>query len=254
MDVKPLLTRGLLQKNVVDNNEIRVLSTTSHLRKQPDVLAQTSKSQSLMKILLPGIILFLAVGAASSQPRLTNEEYAIYSLVLTDFFHNSNLKNPENPQTHFLIASYAGKFDSLTADSETTSLDRSFNDRNKVRIRLERRFPVAFSYSIVDEKEILNWAGQDAAEYVAKQEQRRRDGKPLIASTCGAGWNRFYARFPKSFGYYRLSRIGFSRNHRQAYLEIKGKGSTWDEDVNYWLKWTKRGWKIQDAGGGFGIC
>ncbi|CAN5716749.1 hypothetical protein BH24ACI3_BH24ACI3_14220 [soil metagenome] len=207
-----------------------------------------------MKVLLTGTILFLAVGAVTSQPRLTNEEYEIYGLVLTEFFRESNSRNPENPQTHFLIASFTSTVDPLTVEKKKTSLDRSFNNRNKERVSIERRFPVAFSYSIVDENEILTWAQQDGAEYRARQEQRRRDGMPIDGGPCGAQWNRFNARFPQSCGYYQLSKIGFSRDRHQAYLEIKGKGSTWNRDVSYWLKWTKREWNIQTAGGGGGNC
>jgi hypothetical protein len=115
-------------------------------------------------------------------------------------------------------------------------------------------FPVKFAYSIVDEQEILKWAAQDEVEYQAQQDLRRREGKPLEAGQCGAEWKRFYSHYPESYGYYRLTRIGFSHDHRRAYVEINGKGDTWERNAGYWVKWTKRGWKTQKAGGGVSVC
>ena len=207
-----------------------------------------------MRILLAPVIVFLAIGAVAAQSNLTNEEYEIYGLVLTEFFREGNRRNTDNPQEHFVIASRTMAIDPATVEKERSSLYKSFNNRNKDQASLERRFPVRFSYSIADEQEILGWAAQDEAEYEAEQERLSRDGKPLNGGPCGAEWDRFHSRFPKSFGYYRLSRIGFSRDHRRAYLEIEGKGSTWDETSSYWVRWTRRGWKTYKAAGGIGVC
>ena len=144
--------------------------------------------------------------------------------------------------------------DPKTVTKERSSLYRSFSNRNEDQATLERRFRVRLSYSIADELEILGWVEQDRAEYEAEQEQLRKDGKRLSGGGCGFEWKRFYSRFPGSFGYYRLSRIGFSRDHRWAYLEIEGKGSTWGDGASYWMRWTSRGWEIHKASGSFGQC
>ena len=209
-------------------------------------------------MILAPIIVFIAAGGMSGQSRITNEEYEIYGLVLTEFFREDNRRNPDNPQEHFVIASKTVVVDPTSVEKERSSLYRSFNNRNKAQASFEPRFPVRFSYSIIDEQEILLWAKQDAEEFDARikgaRERALRDHTPMPLSMCGAEWERFHSRFPKSFGYYRLSRIGFSRDHRRAYLEIEGKGSFWNSNSSYRLRWTTRGWEIQSAGGGFSVC
>jgi hypothetical protein len=182
-----------------------------------------------MKILLAPLIVFLAIECVAGQSRITNEEYEIYGLVLTEFFRDRNRDNSGDPEKHFVIASKtATSIPDTVIAKDRSSLYRSFYDRNKRQASLARRFSVRFSYSLADEQEILDWAARDEAEYRAEQEQLRKEGKPPNGGPCGAEWKRFYSRFPKSFGYYRLSRVGFSRDHRRAYVEIVGMGSTWD--------------------------
>ena len=211
-----------------------------------------------MRMLLAPVIVFLATGVLAGQSRMTNEEYEIYGLVLTAFFREDNRRNTDNPQKHFVIASKTVAVDPTTVENERSSVYRSFNNRNKAQASFERRFPVRFSYSIADEQEILLWVKQDEEEFDAKMKAAReralKDHTPMPWSMCGAEWERFHARFPNSFGYYRLSRIGFSRDHRRAYLEIEGKGSSWSSNSSYRLKWTSRGWEIQSSGGGFSVC
>ena len=188
------------------------------------------------------------------QARLTDEEYEIYGHVLTRFFRDRNRLIPNDQEKHFVIASRTATTDPDSVTTERSSVYRSFRSRNKKRANLEPQFPVRFSYSLADEQEILDWAAQESAEYRARQEQLRREGRPLDGGPCGPEWKRFNSRFPGSHGYYRLSRIGFSRDHRRAYLEIEGNGATWSELMAYTLKWTTRGWQIQNAGGGGGVC
>ena len=207
-----------------------------------------------MKIFLAPMIVFLAIGVAAGQSRITDEEYKIYGLVLTEFFREGNRRHPDNPETHVVIASKTIAVDPKTVTKERSSLYRSFSNRNNSQATVEPRFAARFSYAIADEQEILSWVEQDRAEYEAEQEQLRRDRKQLNGGPCGFAWKRFYSRFPGSFGYYQLSRIGFSRDHRWAYLEIEGKGSTWGESASYWVRWTKRGWETRKAGGGFWEC
>lgn len=211
-----------------------------------------------MRTLLASVIVFLAIGAVAAQSQTTIEEYEIYGLVLTEFFRDGNRRNSGSPEEHFVIASKTMTVDSSSAEEEVSSLYKSFNNRNKDQASLERRFPVRFSYSIVDEQVILLWAKQDQEEFDAKMkaatERALKDHTALPGDMCGAEWERFHSRFPKSFGYYRLSRIGFSRDHRWAYLRIDGKGSSWDWSSSYWVRWTRRGWRTYKSGGGGGIC
>ena len=203
-------------------------------------------------------MVLLVMGSVAGQARITKEEYEIYGLVLTEFFRDRNRRSPDDTEAekHFVIASKTATVDWAVVDGESrkSSLDRSFHDRNQEQVSLERRIPMRLSYSFADEKEILDWAALDAAEYLAKQEQLRKEGKPLDGGPCGPEWKRFHSRFPESFGYYRLSRIGFSRDHRRAYLEIDAKGATWGEWASYFLRRTKHGWKVQKSGGSGEVC
>jgi hypothetical protein len=202
-------------------------------------------------MLLVSVIVSLAIGAVAGQSRITNEDYEIYGLVLTEFLRDGKRIDPDK---HFVIASKTRAFDPTMVEKKKASLYRSFNNRNKAQESLESRFPVRFPYSLADEQEILGWAAQDAAEFHAEQERLSREGKPLRVAMCGPGWKRFSVRFPKSEGYYRISQIGFSHDHRRAFLEVEGKGSGWERNSSYWLRWKSHGWEIYQAGGGGGVC
>src|SRR5689334_16743965 len=208
-----------------------------------------------MKAVLSSMIVLLVIGSVPGQSRVTDEEYEIYGLVLTKFFRDRNERNSGEHEKHFVIASKTGVLDPATFIAERrTSLYKSFYDRNKSQASFQRRFPVRFSYSLVDEPTMLASVAREESEYRAEQERLRGEGKLLGGGTCGPEWKWFHERFPKSFGYYRVSKIGFSRDHRLAYLEIVGKGSTWEEYAFYWLRWTRRGWRTEKASGGGGAC
>ncbi len=209
-----------------------------------------------MRMFRAALIVVLAIGATAGQTKMTKEEYEIYGLVLTEIVHSEKLENPYN-HNHYVIASKTIELDP-NFEKRRSSLYRSFNNRNRVRADVERRFRVRLSYSIADEQEILLWAKQDAdefnAEMKAAKERALANHTPMPWSMCGASWKRFSVRFPQSEGYYQISRIGFSRDHRRGYVIIVGQGSSWNRTYQYWLKWTSHGWETGQAAGSFGVC
>lgn len=207
-----------------------------------------------MRLAVSAMVLLFAAQCGLAQVSITKEEYGIYSLVVREFIRDMMKDVSISPTTHVLILSKTGVGEGTMPLPKQSSVDVSFANRNRIAVPIEPAFEINLKYSIVDEKELKDLVAKDEAKFNDEQERRRKANMPLIGSVCGPRWESVYERYPKFLGYIRLSRIGFSRDHRTAYVEVRMTNEVFSGTMNYVVKWTRSGWQTGPSGGGFGVC
>ncbi|MFL6468530.1 MAG: hypothetical protein ACJ72Z_11290 [Pyrinomonadaceae bacterium] len=208
-----------------------------------------------MKLIVLGLFVLFIGQVGVGQPSLTKEEYGIYSLALRDWVRGHRRDNKEDSAKRFLILSRTGSDTEDSAEPSKSSVYQSFDERNKQKADIKPKFAVNFDYSVASESEILELIEKGRLKFEAEQERARTENKPLALPFCGPGWGEaFYQRFPAAQFYLKLSRIGFSRDHRSAYLKVKVTGEDSDQRHNYFLRWTAAGWKIVKSFGVHSVC
>jgi len=80
----------------------------------------------------------------------------------------------------------------VVVDSRTLE---DFNRKRKDSIPLETLFQLPGKQELISDQDLHQFFGEN-----------------------GSRWERFYERYPKSFGYIAVSRVGFNPDHDQAFL------------------------------------
>ena len=204
--------------------------------------------------------IFFAIFCAFSvnifaQSSLTKSDYEIYAEVLRDI----RRQNYENSKTRFPIVilsrTYANldSYDDYT-DKKYRGLSKDFKRKNRVSLTFRKIFPVRFKYEIADESEIEKLLNEGKKEVNREMEEEKKSNSPRTRSWSYLNWKYFNEKYPKSNGYYKFSRIGYSLNKRFAEITTEGCGESWDSNSHYLFEKIGNKWTIIQSGGGFSVA
>jgi hypothetical protein len=188
---------------------------------------------------------------------ITRDEYRLYALAFNNIRKEARagLKNE-----YLVILSVAQNTDEPVIDRSERfkGMLADYRRKNISLHPINPALPSLRNYSLIEKIELDGLLDLGRLETKKKKEIGSRGGKPLYnAGPCGDAeqiWQPFYAKFPKSAGYYKVSRIGFSTNRKAAILTIIGEGADWDGNWTYILIKIQRGWRVYIGSGGFGAC
>ena len=188
-----------------------------------------------------------------SQPTVTREEYAVYSIAFRSL---RQVPNFEPKLEHLVIVT-----DTSTPDFSYDFLAPKFrwlvkdlSRRNAVPAKLDPKFLPFLNYSLVEKQEIDNMLETDKKNFQKERQKLRRESNRDIYSVCGPPWKSFHAKFSEAQGYFQVSRIGFSSNRRFAMVELQGHGECWSGYWTYIFKKIGKEWRIYENFGSFGIA
>lgn len=139
-------------------------------------------------------------------PRVKDsEEYSVYSAILSYEFAHTNV------QQFVIKAETIGikkpeEFDRVAPDVESDTLS-DFKAKNEKSALLERRLDLKTPYVFVSNDEL------DAIF-------NPKISKIGILEDMGAGWRRFYERYPGAPGFIHFSRVGFDLKKEQALVYL----------------------------------
>ena len=118
-------------------------------------------------------------------------------------------------------------------------------------------FSLKHEHYVVDKNELekLFQLGRDKAEKERRIfEESNKDRKLIFTASDESVWSPFYKNFRGANGYYKFTRIGFSKTKKRAVLQVFGEGASWNSNETYILLKTKKGWKVYTASSGFSIA
>lgn len=222
-----------------------------------------------MKIIFAGLLILFGNLSFSAQAILVNEDYAVYATVLRDIYKDLVKKEELSGgpgKLAFVILDRTKTLDrTKSLDSSKTPFDetfyklkvseiiRDFASKNKSSVKLQKRISVNYQYSLVGKSKIDKLLELGKTE--VGKEQQRTQMQIITAVTCGDDfWQIFRKNYPNADGYYQFSRTGFNSNKTFAYVEVSGKGGSWESNMAYILRKAKGKWKIVGGSGGFGVC
>lgn len=178
------------------------------------------------------LVLSIGCNIVSAQSPVNTEEYQIYASLL----ENINKENYENygRNTYFVILEKTLTLRDLD-DDEREILDSfsvkiqtmtdDFKYQNALPSLLLKQFPISFSYALENKSEIEKIVdesveeGKNAFEIARQKNSEVMEGPP--------NWGLFYQKYDGAAGYYSFSRVGFSRNKRNACVIVK-KDDNWN--------------------------
>jgi hypothetical protein len=210
-------------------------------------------------ILVSVFAICTCLSTCPAQDRITPEEYSIYSVVLQHISREKRRKGVS--KLGFVILSET-KREILPWDREPRGgrgLRANYRKRNKTSLTLEPEFPANYNISLMSNQELdqLLEKGKLEAAVAEKEFRKTHDQRYGYRPGCDTLWRYFYAKLPEgldTYGPYRFTRIGFSTNHRFAFVEIDGTGCSWGYHGSFILIRTKKGWIVHTAGEGFGFA
>ena len=194
----------------------------------------------MSRLLICSLFVLAVCIVASSQQRITDSEYAVYSvvlkqlytsddvrlLVIQDYTDNTSLNYSDTPERQFkYIKQHLPKL------SQETIIN--YKSKNRDSLSLARSFNLDISYVLLPREKFDGFAGEKGMMEMSE-----------------AGWARFYDQYPQSAGFLSLSRIGFDRKKSQALVYVafvRGhqSGRMWG-DGSYILVLKRKGrWRVQ---------
>jgi hypothetical protein len=203
-----------------------------------------------MKNLIFGFAIFcLCNPPLFAQTRITNEEYAVYASVLRHI-NRENLKE-DKIKYSFVILNEILKPNIVgnSQSSKIKGLIKDFKLKNGNPTKLRNLIPVNFIYQIIGKNEIdefLKIGNQYLEKIEAEYKTRNVEigfGKSEII------WKPFYEKYPKSDGYYKFSRVGFSTDKRFAMVNIERESGSSGESAEYILSKVKGKWQFYSGSG-----
>lgn len=175
---------------------------------------------------------------------VTKEEYEIYAVVLRKIYRD-NLKNDGG--TAFVILDKTKIFDSFVTTNKITN--RDFNKKNQTSVKLTPSFPIKYQYWVVEKDKISQLLEMGDSDWVKIKEERKSNNLPPYFSADSVIWKYFYENFPKAYGYYELSRIGFSSNKKFAKVNVEMSSAESGFTTAYILKKNGLRWIIYSSSG-----
>ena len=167
---------------------------------------------------------------------ISKDEYKIYEVVLDKIAAGDS-------EFSFVILNKTQIVD-LTITPERI-FDKDFAKKNKESHTLSPIFSIKNQYWLVEKTEIEQVLKMGDDDWAKIENERKRKNLPLFAEPdYDVLWKHFYKKYPKSGGYYDLSRVGFSSNKRIAIVKITQSGG-----VSGYTKWftlakNKNKWKV----------
>lgn len=199
-----------------------------------------------MRILILLLLILNLVAISTAQPRASRDEYQIYSIVLRQIYE----KNVEefSGKNEFVFASetaVVGEDIDLKAVRRYRGLIRDFRAKNASPAFLEKKFPFE-NYHIIAQREY-----EQIIENAVQEDKKNRREHPerykyVAVGGPGPGSIAFFRKFPDSSGFYTLSRVGFSTDHRQALVVVNAKQGCFGFTKAYLLRKVGGRWKSNE--------
>ncbi|HEY8562120.1 MAG TPA: hypothetical protein VIL74_17230 [Pyrinomonadaceae bacterium] len=199
------------------------------------------------------VLLFFVFGFCHfglfAQSAVTGEEYAVYASLLK-IIDRENLKEYKVRysfviQDKTLAAGFVNNFNSL----RMKGLAEDFKLKNQNAGQLKRLIPVDLRYEIVADLEIdeLLKTGRNELAKIEADYKERNLGIGFGASEIV--WEPFYQKYPKTNGYYRFSRVGFSASRQFALVELERVSAGSGDSAQYVLQKAKGDWRFYASAG-----
>ena len=124
---------------------------------------------------------------------VSSDEYEVYIAVLKEKSQKKKfVVSDKTIQKDSIGEAFSGENESV----QKSEAIKSFQQRNVISHKLETKFPTDIDYKIIKQKEIN--------EYFKNEKT----------------WDAFYKDFPESDGLYDFSRVGFSRDRKEALIYV----------------------------------
>jgi len=179
------------------------------------------------------------------QTEAASDARAVYSSVLNVIYKEN--RKTYSGKGHFVVLniSTTGNGPSTPSDEKYAALIRDFEKRNLTSVFLQKRLPIGVhskTYYLVSQNEIDKLFGQGRLE-LERQNEAQKLATIKTVDICGSVyWTPFYEKYPEARGYYRLSRVGFSRTFAMVMVEREDVCGGFSR--TYILKKTHGKWKI----------
>ncbi|HEY0426893.1 MAG TPA: hypothetical protein VGC76_03710 [Pyrinomonadaceae bacterium] len=175
-----------------------------------------------------------------AQANVEREEYDVYAFVLKDIYK-------ENIRTYSSAADFVILDRTIECDSSDMTrikgLKKDLEQKNQTSFVLERKFPVKYTYFLINQDELDKFFAEGKIESNKILEETKKQGKVGI-DMGGLIWQPFYQKYPEAVGYNSFSRVGFSPNRQFAALCVASEASFNGFSRIYILKKVKGKWKI----------
>ncbi len=196
------------------------------------------------------LILFCRLDV-SAQMKITQEEYAVYAVVLKDIYKYN--RETYSNKSHFVILNKT-KADvellDLVSSRKYRKLVADFKVKNSTSEIIEKRFPSgAYSetYYLVSQTEVDELLERGRIETEKLHAERKLNSSVIYVNTPVEPWIPFFQKYPESSGLYILSRVGFSGQF--ALVHVKGNRGWNGFSRNYILEKVKGEWRIVSISG-----
>lgn len=188
-------------------------------------------------LIAAAVTLALALAASPaprSQSSVEDEEYAVYSALISQRFVREKTKqlvilnkttgwfsSPEDEDTVWAVKAR------IPEASESALYD--FTKKNKAASSIERRFKFQVKYTLISSGELDGFF---------------KDGFP--GEGFERSWKQFYEKYPGAPGYIQLSRVGFDKEKGEAVVYV---GSMCDQlcGGGSYVRFVRKdgGWKVE---------
>lgn len=211
----------------------------------PRRIIKSRKMRALFSIFAISFFAQLAFG----QQFVRKQEAAIYAHVIRDVRRLEGDWAGKTRRLLVLASTIKGDGELLGKDSrQTIGLLRDFERANQQSLKLPASFSEQCKCDLLSEAELKELLDRGTKESERREAAAMAQGKALPPD-CDSDWKYFHNKFPKVNQYYEISRIGYSADHKFAFVETKGTGSCSDVAWTHLLKRTRHGWKIYQIGG-----
>jgi hypothetical protein len=192
-----------------------------------------------------------------AQSKVTKEEYAIYTTVLKSIYVDYLKENKTKLSFVIIDTTYQPDVFSEKKADKISGLLNNFKQRNQVSTKLDKSFPMKYRYEITNKSEIDNLLEIGRKEFNESQKKSKtplpetsvEKWSPFHKKYLEEKWKPFHKKYLDSFGYYELSRVGFSFNKEFALVYVEFTASEGGSSMNYILSKKKGNWTIYHSYG-----
>lgn len=160
----------------------------------------------MRKIIVTAIVIILCSLKVLTQSKLSNEEYKVLTLFLNKDAKSLLIIGNETTDEKKNIKAADLDFNFLKSQFEgilkETAID--FILKNRKTASLDRKIDTKAQYILLDRKTFESYFSN----------KRKSDKDP---------WKNFYKRYPNSNGFTEFSRIGFSKDRKQAFIYVSNR-------------------------------
>jgi hypothetical protein len=171
-----------------------------------------------MRLIKSFFIIVALIFPGWAQSLKPSEEYAVYNAVLKSIYEDEIKYYPNH---RYYVIYQQTKTDEdlkLGLAERYPGLIEDFMAKNKQSTALESKLVFA-KYFFVDDLEIKKYFDTEQQEIKAAEAEAEK--RNVVRVTISADyWRPFYEKYPKAFGLYRLSRVGFANNKRYAAVQV----------------------------------